>query len=67
MTTWAFWTKAHAVVRSSLLHHHSLLIYIRRCPHVFVEQIKKDGVRPQANYVNDSFQGGQETKRILKT
>ena len=67
MTTRALWTKTHAIVRFSLLHHHSLLIYIRPCPHVFVEQIKKDDVRPQANYVNDSFQGGQETKRILKT
>ena len=66
MTTRALWTKTHAIVRFSLLHHHSLLIYIRSCPYVFVDQIKKERVRAQANYVNDSFQGGQIPKRITE-
>ena len=67
MTTRALRTKTHAIVKGFRFRTTTYsLIYIRPCPHVFVEQIKKDGVRPQANYVNDSFQGGQETKRILK-
>ena len=63
MTTRALRTKTHAIVKGFRFRTTTYsLIYIRPCPHVFVEQIKKDGVRPPSELCKRQFSRRTRTK-----